>query len=54
MGKTRKKGKRAMTVAIIILLITWIILLGLLVAIYMLRLQGYENFTEWKNRNQSQ
>ena len=54
MGKTRKKGKRAMTVAITILLITWIILLALLVAIYMLRIQGYDNFTEWKNRNQSQ
>lgn len=54
MSKSRKKGKRAMTVAIYILLITWILLLALLIGIYMLRLQGYETFTEWMNRNESQ
>lgn len=53
MSKSKKKGKKAMTIAIYILLITWIALLALLIGIYMLRLQGYENFTEWKNRNQS-
>lgn len=42
-----------MTVAIYILLITWILLLLLLIGIYMLRLQGYDNFTEWRNRNQT-
>lgn len=54
MSKTRKKGKKAMKVAIYILLFTWIVLLALLVAIYWLRLQGYDNFTEWRNRNQTQ
>lgn len=43
-----------MMVAVYILLFTWIALLALLIFIYMLRLQGYENFMEWKNRNQSQ
>lgn len=54
MSKTRKKGKKAMTVAIYILLITWIVLLVLLIAICMLRLQGYDTFGEWKNRDQVQ
>ncbi len=49
-----KEGKKAMSVAIYILLITWILLLALLIGIYVLRLQGYENFTEWKNRNEVQ
>ena len=52
--KNEKTGKKAMTVAIYILLITWILLLVLLIGIYALRLQGYDNFTEWKNRNQTQ
>lgn len=43
-----------MTVAIYILLITWILLLALLIGIYMLRLQGYDTFSEWKNRDQAQ
>ena len=43
-----------MTIAIYILLITWILLLALLIGIYMLRLQGYDTFTEWMNRNKSQ
>jgi len=54
MSKSKKKEKKAMTVAIYILLITWIVLLVLLIAIYVLRLQGYDNFMEWKNRNQAQ
>ncbi len=53
MRNPKQKGKQAMTIAIYILLITWIILLVLLIAIYMLRLQGYNSFTEWKNRNQT-
>lgn len=54
MSKSRKKGKKAMIVAVYILLFTWIVLLALLIGIYMLRLQGYDNFMEWRNRNQSQ
>ncbi|MBP3593571.1 MAG: polysaccharide deacetylase family protein [Lachnospiraceae bacterium] len=54
MGRTKKRGKSAMKVAIYILLITWIILLVLLAAIYMLRMKGYNNFMEWKNRNNVQ
>lgn len=54
MSQPRKKGRIAMTVAIYVLLVTWILLLLLLIWIYMLRLQGYDNFTEWKNKNQVQ
>lgn len=54
MSKSQNKGKKAMTIAIYILLFTWIVLLALLIGIYMLRLQGYDNFMEWKNRNQTQ
>ncbi len=43
-----------MKVAIGILLVTWIVLLALLTAIYVLRLQGYNTFTEWMNRDQIQ
>lgn len=54
MKKARRKGQKAMTVAIYLLLITWIVLLALLITIYVLRLQGYDNFKEWKNRNEVQ
>ncbi len=54
MGKTKNRGKTAMRVAIYILLITWIILLMLLAAIYMLRMKGYNSFKEWQNRNNVQ
>jgi len=54
MSKTRKKGKKAMQIAIYILLITWVLLLALLIAIYVLRLQGYDTFKEWMNRNETQ
>jgi len=54
MGKTRKKGKKGMKVAIYILLFTWICLLVLLGVIYWMRMQGYENFNDWKNQNPSQ
>lgn len=43
-----------MKIAITILLFTWICLLAVLAAIYLLRLHGYENFNDWKNRKQSQ
>lgn len=43
-----------MKVAIYILLITWILLLVLLAAIYMLRLKGYNSFKEWQDRNSVQ
>ena len=43
-----------MKVAIYILLITWIILLVLLAAIYMLRMKGYNSFKEWQDRNNVQ
>lgn len=48
MGKSRKKGKKGMKIAIYILLFTWIVLLAVLAAIYLLRKQGYENFNEWR------
>lgn len=54
MSKSKKKGKKAMNIAIYMLLITWIVLLLLLIGIYVLRLQGYDNFMQWKNRNQVQ
>ena len=41
-----------MSIAIYLLLITWIVLLALLIGIYALRLQGYDNYMEWKNRDQ--
>ena len=52
MSNSKKKGKRAMSIAIYLLLITWIVLLALLIGIYALRLQGYDNYMEWKNRDQ--
>jgi len=54
MDDSQEQGKKAMKVAIYVLLVTWIILLLLLLTIYILRLQGYNSFTEWKNRNQVQ
>ena len=41
-----------MNIAICILLFVWILLLGLLAVIYMLRMQGYDTYAEWKNRNE--
>lgn len=54
MGKTRKKGKKGMKIAIYILLFTWLCLLAVLAAIYWLRTQGYESFSDWRNQQQSQ
>ena len=54
MSRTKKNGKKAMTIAIYMLLFTWIVLLALLAAIYFLRMQGYDNFNEWKNRDKGQ
>lgn len=54
MERTKSSGKTAMKVAIYILLITWIVLLVLLAAIYMLRMKGYNNFKEWQDRNNVQ
>ena len=50
MEDTKNKGKSAMKVAVSILLVTWILLLLLLAAIYILRINGYNNFAEWQNR----
>lgn len=52
MKDAKKKGKKALNVAIYILLGTWIVLLALLAAIYWLRLQGYNSFKEWQERDQ--
>lgn len=54
MGNLEKKEKKAITIAIYMLLVTWILLLLLLIAVYALRLQGYNSFYEWKNRNQTE
>ena len=54
MSNSEKRGKKAITVAIYMLLVTWILLLLLLIAVYALRLQGYNSFYEWKNRNQTE
>ena len=51
MSDGQKKKKTAMRVSVGIVLITWVILLLLLAGIYVLRLQGYNTFAEWKNRN---
>ena len=53
MRDAKKKGKKALNVAIYILLGTWIVLLALLAAIYWLRLQGYNSFKEWQEREQN-
>lgn len=50
MSKSKKHEKKTMTVAVYVLLVTWIILLVLLAAIYFLRLQGYNSFDQWLNR----
>ncbi len=54
MKKSQRKGQRAMNVAVCVLLFTWIILLALLAFIYILRLQGYDTFAEWQNRDRVQ
>lgn len=54
MKKSQRKGQRAMNVAVCVLLFTWIILLALLAFIYILRLQGYNTFAEWQNRDRVQ
>lgn len=54
MSKQGKKEKNTTEIAVYVLLITWIVLLLLLIGIFVLRLQGYKNFTEWRNRNQIQ
>ena len=51
MNESKKRGKRSMAVAVSVLLFTWIVLLAVLLAIYILRLYGYNTFSEWKNRN---
>lgn len=51
MKESREKEKRAMHIAIVTVLLIWIMLLALLVVIYMLRMQGYDTYAEWKNRN---
>ena len=54
MKNTKKEGNSAIKVAIYILLTLWIGLLMALIGVYVLRLQGYDNFAEWKNRNREQ
>jgi len=54
MKDKQKSGKNIMHRAIYILLTLWIVLLVFLIGIYVLRLQGYQNFDEWKNRNEGQ
>ena len=54
MEETKNKGKSAMKVAISILLVTWILLLLVLAAICILRVQGYNSFAEWQNRKEVQ
>ncbi len=52
--KDKKEGKKALNIAIYILLGTWIILLGLLAFIYMMKAQGYNSFSDWQNRGTSE
>lgn len=54
MGKRKKNKKNTMKVAVYFLLVTWIILLLLLVSIFYLHTQGYDNFKQWLNRKDSQ
>lgn len=54
MEETKNKGKSAMKAAVLILLVTWILLLLVLAAIYILRVNGYNSFAEWQNRKEVQ
>ena len=51
MSKKRNRQKKAFYRSLYILLFTWMILLILLITVVVFRLQGYETFSEWKNRN---
>lgn len=50
---SKKKDKRIMKISLIILLVTWIVLLLLLAAVYVLHLQGYDSFKEWMDHKKS-
>lgn len=54
MSKKNKGGKKLTYTAIYVLLITWAILLVILIAVIIFRLQGYETFSEWVNRGEQQ
>ncbi len=52
-NRRRKQNKRVYS-AVYMFLITGAILLGLLITIIIFHLQGYDTFSEWKNRNKKQ
>lgn len=54
MSKLKKGENRALKTALGILIVTWILFLAVLIGVYVLRFSGYNNFEEWKNRNQAQ
>ena len=47
----KNQSNRALNIALGILLVTWTVLLALMIFIFVVRLQGYENFKEWQHRN---
>ena len=54
MSKKNKREKKATYTTIYVVLVTCAILLVLLIGVLILRLQGYQTFSEWLNRNEQQ
>lgn len=48
MAENNQKRKKNVQGAVVLLLVTWTLLLLLLIFILVLRLQGYDNFQEWR------
>lgn len=51
MNNKRKKAN-GLNIALGVLLVTWGILLLMLIVVFVMRMQGYQNFQEWINRNE--
>lgn len=51
MRKEKKNTRLGLNIALGVLLATWSLLLALLIFIYALRLQGYEDFQDWQDRD---
>ena len=54
MSNRRRDKKKRVYFAVYTFLITGVVLLGLLITIIIFHLQGYDTFSEWKNRNKKQ
>lgn len=52
MTDKKDQSGRGLNIALGILLVTWTVLLALIIFIFVMRMQGYESFEEWKLRNE--